>query len=401
MSNEIKPLSESASDTRLNARVHKIKRSGRIVFVYLCAGGEIIKTVYRPDWCEKDISGLNAGMFLRAAVSEAPEQKAENGIELRLRDFEILSSPAAPYPLSISGADCNYSLETAAEYKALILRHPHIAAVYKVQSRLLFAFEEFMEKNGFFRVTAPVISSFSEKPSFELDYFGARAVLSHTPQLYMTAATAAFDKTYSVSPSFLAKKYNSSRHMNEFTSLNFQLGYIDTVDDVINMTSALLDYMTKAVPEAGISTEIPVYAFDDALKMLGKNSQPDLDPTDIKNICSREKRNGFDFVCVKGFPPDKRPFYAEDYENFDIYLNGSKIASGSKNFSDYAAQRKKADRLNIMLKRYKAYDDALKYGIMPYGCLTLGLERLTAALMRLENVKYASLFPRDLHHIEP
>ena len=397
------PLDLKPGDTaRVSARVHRLKRSRKMVFVYLALRGELVKTVYTDGLCEKSVSLLDEGMFIRADIRAAAEIKADNGIELRLEDFEILSSPSAAYPISISDAGYNHSLETTIENKPLTLRHPQISAVYKIQSQILGAFEDLMRANDFTRIVTPMISEYSEKPSFEIDYYGKKAYLPYSPQLYMTAATASLDRTYCVSPSFLAKKYNSSRHLAEFTSLSFQLGYIKTIDSVIGMLTSFLKAAAKFGSNINIPDEIPIYGFGDALKILGKDNQPDLDPTDIKRLCAREKeRSGSDFVCVTGFPPDKRPFYAEDFSGFDIYLNGWTISSGSKNIYNYKAQLEKAARLGIDPAQYTAYFDALKYGIMPYGGCTTGLERLTAALLRLDNVKYAALFTRDLHHIKP
>ena len=377
----------------INERVHKIKRSGKIVFAYLSCGGDIVKTV-----CKTDVSLLNEGMFIRARGTAASEIKAENGIEIRITDFEILSKPSAVFPVSINDSEYGLSLETTIDNKPLTLRNPQVAAIYKSQAAILNAFCGYMEKHGFTRLVTPVISAFSEKPSFEVDYFGEKAYLSHSPQLYMTAPTAAFDKTYAVSPSFLAKKYNSTRHLNEFTSLNFQQGYIDSVNDIIKTVSDCMSHIAKSITLP--VTRIKTYTFEQSLEILGKVNQIDLDPTDIKRLCSYED-NKDTFVFVTGFPPDKRPFYAEDFNNFDLYFNGVKVASGSKNITDYNTQLEKAERTGINLTDFKAYSDALKYGVLPYGGCIIGLERLTAALLGLDNVKYASLFTRDLHHITP
>ena len=386
------------SNVTINARVHRIKRSGKIVFVYLSCSGDIIKTVYKADVCEKDISLLNEGMYIKTSGIAAAEMKAENGIEIRITDFEILSAPAAEFPVSISDSEYNLSIEATMDNKPLTLRNPQIAAIYKLQSAILNSFCSFMEQHDFVRLTTPVISAFSEKPSFEVDYFGKKAYLSHSPQLYMTAGTAAFGKVYAVSPSFLAKKYNSTRHLNEFTSLNFQQGYINSVDDIIKTTAECIRYIIESVnlPEVTVKS----YTFDQSMQILGKVNQIDLDPTDIKRLCKYDGNENA-FIFVKCFPPDKRPFYAEDYENFDLYYNGWKIASGSKNISDYNTQLEKAERTGFNLSDFKAYDDTLKYGIMPYGGCIIGLERLIAALAGLDSVKAASLFVRDLHHIIP
>lgn len=384
----------SGVNVGINAHVHKIKRSGKIVFVYLSCGGDIIKTV-----CKSDVSSLSEGMYIRTCGTTVPEIKAENGIEIRLDDFEVLSKPAYKFPVSISDSEYGLSLEATMDNKSLTLRNPQIASIYKLQAKIINSFCEFMNNHDFMRLTPPVISAFSEKPSFEVDYFGEKAYLSHSPQLYMTAGTAAFDRVYAVSPAFLAKKYNSTRHLNEFTSLNFQQGYIDSVEDIIKTTAECMEYIAKSI-NLTKSVRIKPYTFNQALEILGKAKQVDLDPTDIKRLCKYED-NENTFVFVTSFPPDKRPFYAEDCNNFDLYFNGWKIASGSKNICDYNIQFEKASRFNIRLSDFTAYEDALKYGIMPYGSCIIGLERLTAALSGLDSVKYASLFPRDLHHLIP
>lgn len=411
----------SVSDIRtddeliINACVRKIKYGKKLSFLYLKSGTDVITTVYAED-----INNLKEGAYISADAVAVHEIKAERGIEIRIKAFTVLSSPSCEYSITDFENMKNVSNEAAAKDRIIALRSSHFTAVSTLTSEILSTCRNFLHDNGFIAVTTPIITRFSQRQSFILDYFGNKASLSYSPQLYMTPYTASLERVYEITHSFTAKKHYSARHLNEFTSLNFQVGYINSVNDIINIVSNCIQHVTeylksrciKELDALGVKISdvqnIPVFSFDEVIARLEKPPQPDLDPTDIKKLCRiAETEYVSDFVFTVNFPSEKRPFYAMDCENsdyaqcVDLYFKGMKIGTGSRNIHDYSSQLEKLKRYNSSEELPSVYEDTLKYGIMPYGGFMLGIERFVASLLSLGNIRAASGFPRDLHHIDP
>ncbi len=392
--------------------VYKIKRLKKLSFVYLRRKSQIIETVYRPESCIKDISLLSEGMYLSAKIFKLPQKRSNNGTDLMLADFEILSYAHEAPPIPINSADFSPADDEYSENIAAAVRHPKTAEIIRLKSVIQKAFSDTMHSLSFINVNTPSLVPYSEKASFEVDYFGEQMYLPYSPQIYLTPYTASLDRVFEISHSFLAKKFNSPRHLNEFVTMSFQIGYIESLDDIMDITALIIGSIRTALfqtcceyfkfPDTN-SVPIPRIRFCEALKILQKPTQCDLDPTDIKKLCRIAKKEyGSDYVFVTDFIPGKRQFYIAQNPDgslkcFDLLGGGMKLGTGSVNISDYE------NLLSVMpeSKSLKAYSDALKYGIMPYGGVCLGLERCTAQMLGLPSVKRAGQIVRDIHNCLP
>ncbi|MCD8391432.1 MAG: hypothetical protein LUD03_06295, partial [Firmicutes bacterium] len=363
----------------------------------------------RPALCEKNTALLREGMYADFRCIAKREFHAENGLELNITDFEILSSPAeAPH---VSSMDTEVSTEEEIREKNRFLLRGNSNYIYLFSGYLLQAFRDFMLNNEFAEMTTPVIGEKSEKLSFGFDYFGQNAELAFSPQLALAPCTAAFERVFEISHSFSAKRHGSTRHLNEFTSMNFQIGYIEDLDDVINITSRLLNHIAAylkanhggfldahkiTLPKAD---NIPTLALCEAFEILKTKPRGDLHPTEIKTLSERIKSTqDCDFVFVRGISPSNGEFYIRrkngGAQKFELYFKGLKIASGSENISDFS-------ELDNAAAKHSAYFDAVKYGIMPYGGAMIGLERFAARFLDLSNIRRAAVFPRDVHNLAP
>ena len=200
------------------------------------------------------------------------------------------------------------------------------------------------------------------------------------------------------------------------------MGYIESMYDVMEMETAMLRYVMEYLKahyefelsalhaEVPVIGEIPAITFKEALELLGhKGKKADLDPEDEVRLCEymKEKR-GSDFVFVTHFPSGKRPFYVmDDPENpkqafsFDLLFRGLEITTGGQRIHDYAMQLEKLKRMNMDPEEFRTYLEIHRYGMPPHGGLGIGLERLVQKLVGLDNIRGASLFPRDVNHLEP
>ena len=407
------------------ACVHKIRDMSGFAFVILRTGKYILQSVYTSDECEGDISELTEGAYVNITGKVKEEPRANYGYEVILTGFEILSRPAKEYPLHVSDRVLGCSLETNMQYRSVALRHPKQRAVFKISEGICSGFREFMLNEGFTEIHTPkIVSAGAEGGAniFKLKYFGQDAYLAQSPQFYKQTCVAFFDRVFEIAPVYRAEKHNSVRHLNEYIGLDFEMGFIKDMGDVMAMETAMLRSVVKYLKE-NYSQElellgarlpeiksIPSVTFFEALDILGKpHNQFDLDPNDEVRLCEyAEKQGGNEFIFVTKFPGLKRPFYAMDSkddpklaESFDLLFRGLEITTGGQRIHDYEEQMNKLKKYGIEPEELGAYTNIHKYGMPPHGGLGIGLERLTMKLLDLKNIREASLFPRDIHHLDP
>ena len=409
-------LVPSDNSVNFNCCVEDIRPKNKFSFVYLRTKEKTYKAVYRENMCKSHISTLKIGDYINAEGVIKKQLRADDGYEINLTDFKVLTSARALPDFSTP----DLSFEGLQKHRAFTIRNEKIRGIFRFQNLIQNAFIKFFENNGFENVNVPTLVLKSEMPSFSVDYFEKTPELPFSPMTYMSTATAAFEKTYTITHSFSSKRHTSSRHLNEFISMSFQAGYIENVYDIINILVSYIKFLIEFIEKdrtnilkvidfkKPLISDIPVFTFNEALEILNKSYQSDLDPTDIKKICTYAKDSySSDFVFVTDFPSKKRQFYAIDNkdnntaQSFDLYFKGLKIATGSNNITDFDIQTNKMEKLNINTQDYEMYLQALKYGIMPYGGAMIGLERFTMQLLGLSNIREASLFMRDLHTFNP
>ena len=408
--------------------VHNIRALGGIAFVILRTGRILVQCVYDKNVCRTPLSQLAVGDMVRADGTVRAEKRAEGGVELLLTGFAVVSRPAAAAPLNLEDRVLKATLGTNLEYRTVALRHPRQRAVFRVMEGIETGFRDFMLQNGFAEIHSPKITGVSAEGGaevFHLDYFGMPATLAQSPQMYKQTCVAFFDRVFEVGPVYRAELHNTSRHLNEYTGLDFEMGFISGMEDVMQMETAMLQHVMAhlaaqysyelALLEAVLPdvTGIPCVKFADALALLkplgGGKNRNDLTADDEVLLCDHYKRQGLgDFVFVTHFPTAKRPFYVmDDPENpretlsFDLLFRGLEITTGGQRIHDYGAQVAKLRARGMDPANFASYLEAHKYGLPPHGGLGIGLERLTMKVCGLSNIREASLFPRDLNHLVP
>lgn len=416
---------KDGGEVTFSACVHKLRKMGGFSFVILRTGKYVLQSVYNAGNCNSDFDALCEGAYVTVSGTVKTEERAPYGYEITLTSFEILSKPAAEYPLKVSSKTLGCSLETNMEHRSVALRHPNQRAVFRISEGVVSGFREFMLKNGFTEIHTPkIVAAGAEGGAniFKLKYFGQDAFLAQSPQFYKQTCVAFFDRVFEIAPVYRAEKHNSTRHLNEYIGLDFEMGFIEDMTDVMQMETAMLKYVVNYLKEnysheltllnASLPEidEIPAVTFFEALDILGKShNQFDLDPSDEVKLCEYAKENfGSEFIFVTKFPGLKRPFYAMDSkddpklaESFDLLFRGLEITTGGQRIHDYNEQITKMKRYNIEPEELGAYTDIHKYGMPPHGGLGIGLERLVMKLLDLANIREASMFPRDIHHLDP
>ena len=429
LSRPASPLPLNLADKELKATLGTKMELGGIAFVVLRTGRYLIQSVYDKEVCpDNNLSQLSAGDCVRATGLLRAEPRAENGVELLLHGFTVLSRPASPLPLNLADKELKATLGTKMEYRTVALRHPRERAVFRIQQALACGFREFMLSQDFTEIHTPKITGIGAEGGaevFELDYFGMPATLAQSPQMYKQTCVAFFDRVFEVGAVYRAELHNTSRHLNEYTGLDFEMGYIDGMEDVMQMETAMLQHTMAYVkehcaPEIALLDvdvprigAIPCIRFADALALLktlgGGKNRNDLTPEDEVLLCEYYREKGLgEFVFVTHFPTAKRPFYVMDDPHnpretlsFDLLFRGLEVTTGGQRIHDYDAQVAKMQARGLDPAQFESYIGVHRCGLPPHGGLGIGLERLTMKLCGLSNIRDASLFPRDINHLVP
>ncbi len=415
---------------KVQGSVHAIREMGDVSFVILRKRDGLLQCVYEKGKAVGDMSALHEASTVEITGSLQKEQRAPGGIEIRIQEFTVLSAPAAPLPLPVGKWKLNTSLEAKLNMRSISLRNVRERAKFRIQEGIVRGFRDFLYSQGFTEIHTPKIGAKSAEGGanlFRLEYFHHPAVLQQSPQLYKQMMVGVFDRVFETGPVFRAEKHNTKRHLNEYTSLDFEMGFINGFEDIMAMETGFLQYMLRlldtdykkeldilgvTLPDAG---KIPCVRFDRAKELAAekynrKIRNPfDLEPEEEELIGRYfQEEYGSDFVFVTHYPSKKRPFYAMDDPadsrftlSFDLLFRGLEITTGGQRIHDYQMLCDKLEARGMTRDGLEQYLDTFKYGMPPHGGLGIGLERLTMKLVGEENVRETTLFPRDLSRLEP
>mgnify|MGYP006054352383 FL=1 len=355
---------EEGTTVTVEGAIHSIRNMGEIAFVILRKRDGLLQTVWEEGKTNLDISQLKEAACICVEGTVKNEERAPHGKEIRLEKIEILSQPAQPLPLAIDKWKLNTSLETKLNMRSVSLRNIKERARFKIQEAICRGFREYLYEQGFTEIHTPKIGAKGAEGGsnvFKLNYFHTPAVLAQSPQFYKQMMVGVFDRVFETGPVFRAEKHNTRRHLNEYTSLDFEMGYIDSFLDICEMETGFLQYTMKLLETKyekelkilGITLpkvdKIPYVRFDEAKELVAekynrKIRNPfDLEPEEEELIGRYFKEEyDSDFVFVTHYPSKKRPMYAMDDPaderytlSFDLLFRGLEITTGGQRIHDY------------------------------------------------------------------
>ncbi|MEJ0053228.1 MAG: aspartate--tRNA(Asn) ligase [bacterium] len=367
-------------------------------------------------------------------VNKRPEknvqaEKANGDIELEITAITVLAE-ARPLPFDMSESGFNLDLTAQLDHRALVLRHPRLRAIFKVQNTIIDAFREFMRSQDFFEFQAPAITPATAEGGaevFQVDYFDKKAYLSQSPQLYKQIVMTAFERVFSVNKIFRAEPSATTRHLTEVVSLDAEFGFISSWKDVRDMSEQTVRFILNEVGARCaaelklLETELPVMiestptlslteAQEKIFEKRGRDSrgEKDLNPEDERTLCEIIKEEtGSDFVYVYGYPTRQKPFYVypnpehpEFNEGMDLLCRGVEWLSGGRRINDYAQLMEHVKEWGMDPEKIAMFLEAFKYGVPPEGGFAFGAERMTMQILGLKNIREASMFPRDMNRID-
>ncbi len=416
----------------IKGTVHNIRLMSDFAFIIIRTARETIQCVYSPEFSDYRLGDdlmEQCSVKLSGKVAKSETRDGSERFELQIHNIEILSTPAAIPPVVISKKQINCELSVNLDYRPVTLRNPKERAVFKIQEGIQRGFREYLSSQGFTEVHTPKINFAGAEGGtnvFKLDYFGKQVYLAQSPQLYKQALVPVYERVFEIAPVFRAEHHDTSRHLNEYISMDFEMGFIDSFTDIMNMETGVLKYImqllkTEYAPEVALLnvnipeiTSIPCIRFNDAKQLCVKKlknitDMKDFEPEEEAFLGKWAKQQfNSDFLFVTHYLSKKRPFYTmddpEDPEvtlSFDLLFRGIEITSGGQRIHDYNMQVEKMKKLGMNPDEFETYLMLHKYGAPPHGGLGLGLERLTMHLLGFKNVRYAAMFPRDINRVTP
>lgn len=426
---ELQPETMDGKEAVVEGCVHRIRDLGEITFVILRNRQGLFQMVLEKDG-RREEAQIREGQAIRAAGVLRKEPRAPFGMELAAERITVLSGPSGPLPAAVGKGKLSMSLDAKLNMRSLTLRNPKERAVFRIQEGICRGFRRYLTEQGFTEIHTPKIAAKSAEGGsglFRLSYFHRPAVLVQSPQLYKQMMVGVFDRVFETGPVFRAEKHNTKRHLNEYTSLDLEMGFIDSFEDICRMEAGMIRSMMDLLKEEYRQelellqvrmpdvSRFPCVRFDEAKKLVAEHygrrirSPHDLEPEEESLIGAYFKEMyQSDFVFVTHYPSKKRPFYAmEDPSDpsvtlsFDLLFRGVEVTTGGQRIHEPEKLEKKLLSRGMEKEGMEEYLECFRYGMPPHGGLGIGLERFTMQLLELENIRETSLFPRDMSRLKP
>ena len=405
--------------------LHRYRQLGKISFLILRDRSGLAQIVIDDPELQATVAALGNESVVTVRGKVAAEPQAPGGVEVRGPEIEIVSAVEEQLPFEIYMPELNAQLPTILDHAAVANRHPARKAYFEIAAALVSGFRSMLENEGFTEIFSPkLVGSATESGSnvFELGYFGRPAYLAQSPQFYKQMMVGVHERVFEVAPVFRAEPHDTARHLNEYLSLDAELGFIRDHHDVMRVLRDVIAGMVAAVGTRAaarsltlelppVPAAIPVLHFTAAMEILG-NTDPaadDLAPADERDLSAwAVEQHGSEWLFVSGYPMSKRPFYTHrDPERpgysrgFDLLFRGLELVTGGQRlhlYADYLAALKAKE---LTSDGMEGYLEAFKYGMPPHGGFAIGLERFVARLTGVQNVREVTLFPRTMTRLEP
>lgn len=422
-------ISEHVGQQQINVQgwVRNIRNLGQIVFFDVRDRSGTVQCVLEKELVKIPLN-LEFVVSVNGFAKHAP--KAPDGHEISVTHVEILNKAESSLPFELNKKSLNVRLDTMLDHRVLSLRHAKVHATFAIQSVLAGAFREYLAKNGFTQIFTPkIVATGTEGGSnlFPIQYFEHQAYLAQSPQFYKQMMVGAgYERVFEIGPVYRAEEHNTSRHLNEYTSLDVETGFIRSEDELMDLEVDLLKYMLEQVASGCeaeldlLNIELPVLADVPKIPVLeaqaillrkyGKLSpEGDLDAEGERLICKYVADQGKPaFVFLTEYPVDIRPFYAMPTPHnpkltasFDLIFNGLEITTGGQRIHEFGQLAASIQSRGLNPESFGGYMEMFRYGMPPHGGFAIGLERLTSRLLGQNNVREAAAFPRDRSRLTP
>ncbi len=418
-------------DVVLAGWIHRFRQLSGVSFLILRDAKGLAQIVIEDPGLVSEIARLPLESVVSVTGRVVAVEQAPNGVEIHDPRITIISEAVEPPPFDLFRPKIQALLPTQLDHAPLSLRHLRARALTRLSAALVSGFRATLTGLDFTEIHTPkIVAAATESGAnvFAIDYFGRPAFLAQSPQLYKQIMVGVFERVFEVGPVFRAEPHDTPRHLNEYVSLDAEMGFIVDHTTIMELLTtvirgmlaqagdslgATLEQFKIALPE--LSASIPAVHFADAQRMIsaatGENLEGEFDlaPSHERWLGEWARTEyDSDFLFVTGYPRVKRPFYTHpdpsrpDFTNgFDLLFRGLELVTGGQRLHRYA------DYLDALTERgfdpepLGWYLEAFKHGMPPHGGFAIGLERFVSRIAGIENVREVTLFPRDLNRLVP
>ena len=418
---------------RVTGWLHSLRQLGGLNFLVIRDGWGLVQAIAER---EEEIAPLIENKLSVESVIAVEglvvnETQAPGGAELHDLSIEIITPIKEAPPIPLNKRKISANISTLLDQAVVMNRHPTRRAIFSLAAGMLGSFRNTLTTQGFTEIQTPKIvaaATESGANAFKLDYFGRPAYLAQSPQFYKQIMVGVFERVFEVGPVFRAEPHDTTRHLNEYVSLDVEMGFIENhftimalLRDVIaNILDAFNQHYSNElallhVQMPIVPATIPHIHFADAQELILKlhgvdvRGEPDLSPQDERWLGEWAQHEfASDFLYVTGYPMRKRPFYTHpdparpEYSNsFDLLFRGTELVTGGQRLHRYADYIAALEKAQLPLEPFESYLEAFKYGMPPHGGFAIGSERLLMQLIGTSNVRLTTAFPRDLNRLNP
>lgn len=423
------------SKVRIVGWLYKKRELGGMTFLLIRDRHGLSQALIEQGSEIEKLQGLQNGTVLEITGTVVEDERAPGGVELHECQIEVLVSVEAVAPIEIDKPidHSPENLETLFENKVANMRNITEQGIWKIQAAVSDAMREYLKSQDFTEFHSPKLLAEATEGGaevFELDYFGKKATLAQSAQFYKQIFVGSLERVFEFGATYRAEPSMTTRHMTEFVTLDVEVGFINGLDDLMGLLSGLINFTVEKVwkdketellglgaTKPVLREEFPAITLQELhelyLKETGEDKTSEKDPTPAEERWISEysaKEWGSEAVFITHFPSSSMKFYhfrseknPETAERADLIFRGVEIVTTSQREHRY---NKLVEQLveiggNPEHPGYKYFLQAFKYGMPPHGGFGLGLERLTQKIIGLNNVKEATLFPRDINRLTP
>ncbi len=410
--------------------VHNVRRIGQVNFLLVRDRSGIAQVVLAPEDLAP-LDGLQRETVIEVEGTVEPGP-TDLGVEIHEADLSVLSPVRDVSALDLSKKQLRAALPTFLDNAVLGHRHPTRRAILALASGLMAGFRKALRARDFTEIQTPkLVAGATEGGAnvFRVEYFDQVAFLAQSPQFYKQIMVGVFERVFEVGPVFRAEPHSTSRHLNEYVSLDLEMGFIHNHFDVMKLLNELLSEMfgllsgeqaaelaLLEVKLPDVPDTIPWIYFPKAQELLAEKysmsdaiGEPDLAPAHERALGQWAKEEfGSDFLFVTGYPMIKRPFYTHPnpadpaYSNsFDLLFRGLEMVTGGQRLHRYDDYLRAAALRGYRPEDFEEYFQAFRFGMPPHGGFGMGLERFLASLIAAANIQEVTLFPRDMGRLRP
>ncbi len=411
--------------------VYELRDFGGIKFIILRDRHGYIQIVIPKKRVDESVLDAFSRLTKESVISVdgivKKSEKAKSGFEIFPEKIKILSIAETPLPMDVSGK-IESEMDTRLDNRILDIRQDKVRAVFMLRNLFLAGIRKEMRNLGFVEVNTPKIAAAGAEGGaslFPVQYFDQWAFLTQSPQLYKQMLMAStLDRVFEIGPAFRAEPSDTSRHLSEFTSFDFEMAFINDYNDVMDALETIVVNTLKFVKKEGEEwlevlekditvpkTPFPRLTFQEVKDMLadeGRKVGNDLGTEDEKALGKIMAEKGYIAYFIKDYPEEEKPFYIMENEErpgysyaFDLDFYGEELASGGQREHRYNKLVERMRKKGLNPDNFEFYLKAFRYGMPPHGGIGMGLERFIMKSLGLKNIRDAVLFPRDQWRLVP